>query len=293
MKSKNVLFTTDQFNLQNYSSGEIELSILRYGFEFIGYVTDLISAEHIAIDSYDLHVVFSTSVNFKNYLSKISEKSPIIVFPQLTSSISEVELERLKPIILRENSLIVCKTLNELDALRAYGAKNLLYEPGFFMEPQAFSKSKFDNFLIEKSYFLSFCNKGRVDGLLEFISQVDCAFILVVHPGDVAYFQKITSGFDVLVLPTIPYGSEFWFRIIADCTGFYEPNPHLTTSVLEALFLNKEVYSVHAEKINKAMGQNLDSSGEVKLIKMGNELLFNCLNYNLATRLEKYVHNAR
>jgi hypothetical protein len=214
-----------------------------------------------------------------------------------------VELERLKPIIGRENTIIVCKTPNELDALRALGVDNLLFEPGFFMEPQAFSSSRFDEFLIERPYFLSFCNKGRIDGLLEFISNVDFPFLLVVHPGDIEYFQKITLGMDVYVMPTIPYGSEFWYRSLSGCMAFYEPNPHLTTSVLEALFLKKEVYSVHAKKINQLLRRdplgNGSGSGSgngnrnENLIDIKNASIFNYLNYNLALRLEKYAYNAR
>jgi len=291
-----VLIGASQNIYFHHDSGEVEISLLKLGFSLLGIQCDYAGIESDDFNSYDLFLAFSLKPDILNIVSKISPGKNCIIFPQ-TEDYSSLNINSLQQLSNVGTNFYI-QTRNEFEnSFYASNTQiNVLYIPGWFNKPFIW------NGIDSKSVYLEFNKKYG----LAFLGQVNLNEIYSINSESIKYnygmilvtnnqMELISNQKNIIFKKKVKYGSQEWFEYLNQCSYFFEPNDRLTCSLLEALWLGKDIISPHAETLNKMLGYEIIFSSIGSMLAKSDRKI-NTKKYivkyeavNVASDLIKYI----
>ena len=252
---KSCLFITSSAIAVEHGSGETEALLLQIGFKMVGVKCDEVGLESDDILQYESYCAFSLRPDVLRIISSLPREKTVYLFPFCDFPIEVSEQESIK--VLPENVVVVSRSRAETKQLvNAIGEKRVEEIPGWFLPPfvskSGLSLPDSDN---RVPYVLALVNSSRVCGLKEFAKlALESGISCRVVADDPSITEKVP---DVVAMRQVTYGSPLWYGLLQNALAFYEPNPRTTSSLLEAAWLGKTVYSPNADLINNTLNCNL------------------------------------
>lgn len=258
-----ILFVLSRDVIFFHGSGEVEAKILQVGLQLLGHECHIAGLDSGDFFDYDTYFFFSMRPDVLDMLRKTPQLKSCVVIPQM-DDLNAVMVADLNQCSQHLDTLaIVGRTHNEFGRLNSlFPGRRCLLVPAWFLKPFIHE----EKLAIEYSdkhagYCLSMTSVDRDNGLPRMAAtcrEVGVRLHVVSDRPD-EHRQRLAGIEGVTLLNFETYGSLQWYMRLENCSSLYEPNPRLTTSILEALWMGKTVYSPHAEYINMVLGANLIS----------------------------------
>jgi hypothetical protein len=145
--------------------------------------------------------------------------------------------------------------------VKYYGQDSVRLISGWFMPPFAIpyvnNDDDDDEVLSLKEYGLAMVGADREGGLMEycdFLEERGVPLVVFSDQPDISS-NNLKHHPNMVIRRRCLYGSKVWYDALSRCQCFYEPVPRLTTSLLEALWFGKKVYSDFSLEINDLLGR--------------------------------------
>jgi hypothetical protein len=251
-----------------HGSGEIEAKLLQYGVQLNGHTCHTAGLDSDDFDSYDAYFLFSLRTDVLSLLQVIPNERPCLIVPQIEIHSKEawnhIQFKEFMP----RKLTILERCPGEADPLRrSLPAVRAIYAPGWFLRPFIHTHDSSPD-LKEKhnDYHLCMVGAGRECGLSAFAAQCQTMGmgLQITSDSPERHSQMFKNFQDTSVSKRVSYGSSEWFRILRNCSGFYEPNSYLTCSMLEAMWLGKNIYSPHFSLLNSMLGKQVVRSPDLQ-----------------------------
>lgn len=256
-----VLFVLSRDVVFFHGSGEVEAKLLQIGIQLLGHECHIAGLDSRDFYDYDVYFLFSVRRDVLEILGKIPKQRHCVIIPQVDLMAADTAVEIKSNSKHLENLFLLGRTAQEVGLLRGLfpGRRTLLTE-GWFLKPFIHQEKSYVEYSDgEAGYCLSMMSADRDTGLAEMAS-------IFQHSGQRLYVvsdridqigQRLKNFDHVRLEKQVPYGSLEWYMRLENCYSLFEPNPRLTCTVLEALWMGKRVLSPHAVYINSIIGADL------------------------------------
>ena len=261
-----ILFILSRDVMFFHGSGEVETKLLQIGFQLLGHECHVAGLDSGDFSEYDLYCLFSIRDDVLTLLDSIPAQRSCLIVPQV-DSLEQSQAERiarhashLRQMAVLSRSAEERQHLGALDPGLA-----VVHVDGWFLKPFVRDAlSLVDEPAVRTGYWLAMVSPDRDAGLLEFARRVSDREqeLLILSDRPSEHRARFGDLANVRFERRRAYGSRPWFSALDGCRGLYEPNPRLTCSVLEALWMGKAVVSPHASALNAALGRPLVASAE-------------------------------
>lgn len=256
-----VLFVLSRDVMFFHGSGEVEAKLLQLGIQLLGHECHIAGLDSGDFFDYDAYFLFSVRRDVLELFGKIPSKRLCVIIPQVDNMATDTAAELTRNSQCLENLSVLGRSAEEVALLEALlpGRRTLLAE-GWFLKPfihQEKSPAEYRD--KQAGYCLCMVSADRDDGVAEIASSLQQGkqWLYVVSDRPQEHGQRLRHFDNVRLEKQMPYGSLEWYMRLENCSSLYEPNPRLTCSVLEALWMGKKVFSPHAECINSVIGADL------------------------------------